>query len=80
VGRPRSKSTVDANKSRDGRPIISYARAIYQYNAAIPEEMSFAKGDILAVLAHQEDGWWEAELVGIQGRPGLVPSNYLQLC
>jgi len=80
VGRPRSKSTVDTNKSRDGRPIISYARAIYQYNAAIPEEMSFAKGDILAVLAHQEDGWWEAELVGIQGRPGLVPSNYLQLC
>jgi hypothetical protein len=53
---------------------------MYQYTAAIPEEMSFAKGDILAVLAHQEDGWWEAELVGVQGRPGLVPSNYLQLC
>jgi hypothetical protein len=78
--RPRSKSTVDCNRSRDGRPIINYARAMYQYYAAIPEEMSFAKGDILAVLAHQEDGWWEAELVGAQGRPGLVPSNYLQVC
>ena len=26
------------------------ARALYSYAAAIPEEMSFAKGDILAVL------------------------------
>jgi hypothetical protein len=80
VGRPRSKSTAGNNVSRDGRPIISYARAMYQYNAAIPAEMSFAKGDILAILAHQDDGWWEAELVGVPGRPGLVPSNYLQLC
>jgi hypothetical protein len=80
VGRPRSKSVAEPNRSRDGRPIINYARAMYQYTAAIPEEMSFAKGDILAILAHQEDGWWEAELVGVQGRPGLVPSNYLQVC
>ena len=56
------------------------ARAMYQYQAAIPEELGFGKGDILAVLRQQDDGWWEAELVGVQGRPGLVPSNYLQAC
>lgn len=56
------------------------ARAMYQYSAAIPEELGFAKGDIVAVLRQQDDGWWEAELVGVQGRPGLVPSNYLQAC
>lgn len=80
VARPRSKSTVGNNVSRDGRPIINYARAMYQYTAAIPTEMSFTKGDILAILAHQEDGWWDAELVGVTGCSGLVPSNYLQLC
>lgn len=56
------------------------ARALYLYNAAIPEELSFAKGDVLAVLNMQDDGWWEAEVTGKNGRPGLVPSNYLQTC
>jgi hypothetical protein len=59
---------------------IRIARAMYMYQAAIPEELSFAKGDILAVLRLQDDGWWEAEVTGKNGRPGLVPSNYLQNC
>ena len=54
---------------------------MYMYQAAIPEERSFSKGDILAVLRLQDDGWWEAEVVGRNGgRPGLVPSNYLKNC
>lgn len=63
------------------------ARAMYSYSAAIPEELSFSKGDILAVLRLQDDGWWEAEVAksvktGGQrpGVIGLVPSNYLQRC
>lgn len=56
------------------------AKALYVYRAAIPEELSFAKGDVLAVLRLQDDGWWEAEVAGTNGRPGLVPSNYLQQC
>lgn len=47
------------------------------YQAAIPEELGFSKGDTLAILRHQDDGWWEAEG---GGRIGLVPSNYLQPC
>lgn len=54
------------------------ARALYLYRAAIPEELSFGKGEVLAVLRFQDDGWWEAEVTGKSGRPGLVPSNYLQ--
>ena len=59
------------------------ARALYSYTAAIPEELSFTKGDTLAVLRLQDDGWWEAEISkGRQniGMAGLVPSNYLQRC
>ena len=62
------------------------ARSVYAYTAAIPEELSFARGDVLAVLRLQDDGWWEAEVVESGGRPsrgkgrGLVPSNYLQPC
>ena len=52
---------------------------MYMYQAIIPQELSFAKGDVLAVLRLQDDGWWEAEVTGGKGgRVGLVPSNYLQ--
>ncbi|KFY09330.1 hypothetical protein V492_05532 [Pseudogymnoascus sp. VKM F-4246] len=75
----RSKSVADNRQfNRDGRPILHFARAQYNYTAAIPEELSFAKGDTLAVLRLQDDGWWEAEVAGKNQRPGLVPSNYLQ--
>lgn len=56
------------------------ARAQYTYQAAIPEELGFVKNDYLAVLRHQDDGWWEAEVHNGNGRIGLVPSNYLQPC
>ncbi|KAF2033611.1 hypothetical protein EK21DRAFT_58086 [Setomelanomma holmii] len=87
--RVRSKSLAEPKQyNRDGRIILHYcklantdaARAMYNYNAQIPEELGFQKGDILAVLRLQDDGWWEAEKVGNTGRPGLVPSNYLQAC
>ncbi|KAL8730509.1 MAG: hypothetical protein Q9181_004636 [Wetmoreana brouardii] len=79
--RNRSKSVANGRQyTKDGRPILEFARALYLYNAAIPEELSFAKGDVLAVLNMQDDGWWEAEVTGKSGRPGLVPSNYLQTC
>ncbi|KAJ5167917.1 uncharacterized protein N7482_003511 [Penicillium canariense] len=55
------------------------ARAMYSYTAAIPEELGFTKGDVLAVIRLQDDGWWEAEVTNARGHPGLVPSNYLQI-
>ncbi|PHH66575.1 hypothetical protein CDD81_7050 [Ophiocordyceps australis] len=80
--RPRSKSVADPARqySRDGRPILHFARALYLYHAVIPEELGFNKGDYLAVFRHQDDGWWEAEVHGGNGRVGLVPSNYLEPC
>ncbi|KIW46717.1 uncharacterized protein PV06_02363 [Exophiala oligosperma] len=83
--RERSKSLANI-PFRPGQPqVLHYARAMYTYTAAIPEELSFSKGDILAVLRLQDDGWWEAEVresvKGTRsGGVGLVPSNYLQRC
>ncbi|KAJ0361093.1 hypothetical protein COL154_007149 [Colletotrichum chrysophilum] len=65
--------------SSSPRP-MTRAKALYMYQAAIPEELGFSKGDFLAVLRHQDDGWWEAEVHGGNGQIGLVPSNYLQPC
>ncbi|KAK9856054.1 Fps/Fes/Fer/CIP4 homology [Penicillium brevicompactum] len=83
LGRSRSRTMAVAEPgrkfSRDGRPILHFARAMYSYNAAIPEELGFGKGDVLGVLRLQDDGWWEAEVTNARGHPGLVPSNYLQI-
>ncbi|RMZ92046.1 hypothetical protein DV736_g686, partial [Chaetothyriales sp. CBS 134916] len=79
TGSHRSRSQV--------RPQSSYgAKALYSYNAAIPEELSFAKGDVLGILRLQDDGWWEAQVKESPkgstriGGLGLVPSNYLHVC
>ncbi|KAJ5104068.1 hypothetical protein N7532_004597 [Penicillium argentinense] len=83
VGRSRSRTLAVAEPgrkfSRDGRPILHFARAMYSYTAAIPEELGFTKGDVLSVIRLQDDGWWEAEVTNARGHPGLVPSNYLQI-
>lgn len=63
--------------SRDGRPVLRYCRAAYDYRAAIPEEVSFRAGEILLVVRMLEDGWWEAETLS-DGRIGLAPSNFLK--
>ncbi|OJJ51486.1 hypothetical protein ASPZODRAFT_87894 [Penicilliopsis zonata CBS 506.65] len=82
-GRARSRTltVADPNRqySRDGRAVLHFARAMYSYTAAIPEELGFSKGDVLAVIRLQDDGWWEAEVTSTRGHPGLVPSNYLQI-
>ncbi|OJJ39155.1 hypothetical protein ASPWEDRAFT_36883 [Aspergillus wentii DTO 134E9] len=82
-GRSRSRTMAVADPgqqfSRDGRPVLHFARAMYSYTAAIPEELGFAKGDVLSVIRLQDDGWWEAEITTAPRRPGLVPSNYLQI-
>ncbi|KAL9114012.1 MAG: hypothetical protein Q9227_001783 [Pyrenula ochraceoflavens] len=79
--RERSKSMAAPAK---GPGVLHFARALYSYTAAIPEELAFSKGDILAVLRLQDDGWWEAEIreskAGRTGGRGLVPSNYLARC
>lgn len=63
-------------KSSEGYPVIMHAKALYSYNAAIEEELSFKKRDILLVLHKQPDNWWFAENIN-SGDSGLVPSNYL---
>lgn len=51
------------------------ARANYAFTAGSPEELSFNSGDVLTI--HQQNGdWWMAEL---NGRRGLIPSNYVAL-
>ncbi|KAG7091313.1 hypothetical protein E1B28_010358 [Marasmius oreades] len=65
-----------------GRPILFYVEALYDYTATIDEEFSFQAGDIIAVTATPDDGWWSGELLDenrrVEGRH-VFPSNFVRL-
>ncbi len=55
--------------------ILSWATALYAYQAQSEEEISFNENDVIGILEHQEDGWSRGELNGVQG---LFPTSYVQ--
>jgi len=47
---------------------------MYDYDAERSDELTFAEGASIYVIAKNEDGWWEGVL---NGRNGLFPGNYV---
>ncbi|XP_068201143.1 protein nervous wreck isoform X7 [Palaemon carinicauda] len=58
-----------------------YCRAMYDYEATCPEEITFMEGQIIKVLQKSvhdvDDGWWEGE---VDGQVGLFPSLVVEEC
>ena len=52
-------------------------QAAFDYAATEAGELSFAKGDIIEVLAEDASGWWQGRAVR-SGASGTFPSNYTQ--
>ena len=54
------------------------ARAIYDYAARAPDELSFKRNDVITVLKadEEDDGWYHGKL---GSESGLFPNNYVQL-
>ncbi|KAF9262655.1 hypothetical protein L218DRAFT_960132 [Marasmius fiardii PR-910] len=81
-GYNRSPSPAIGQQTEDGNPILFYVQALYDYEATIDEEFSFQAGDVIAVTATPEDGWWSGQLLD-EGRrqPGrhVFPSNFVRL-
>ncbi|WBW72302.1 F-BAR domain protein Imp2 [Schizosaccharomyces osmophilus] len=70
---------METPTSSDGQKILGYVHALYNYDAAIPEEISFQKGDTIAVIRLYEDGWWEGFVVGDDDHNrGQFPSNFVR--
>ncbi|POS87474.1 hypothetical protein EPUL_000815, partial [Erysiphe pulchra] len=54
---------------------VSRVRALYDFQASDPDELTFSKGDIIAVLESVYKDWWKGLL---KGRTGIFPLNYVE--
>ncbi|CAL8072571.1 unnamed protein product [Calicophoron daubneyi] len=53
---------------------IVFVQALYDYTRKHTDELSFKRGDVLAVSQQLDGGWWEGSLNGVVG---WFPSNYV---
>lgn len=52
-------------------------KALHDFAATAPDELSFKKGSIVKVINNEDDtNWYKAEQ---DGRTGFIPANYLEL-
>ncbi|KAM4598143.1 ABI family, member 3a [Polymixia lowei] len=49
--------------------------ALYSYEAAKPDDLSFIEGDVIYLICRHDDGWCEGVL---NGNRGFFPENYVQ--
>lgn len=55
---------------------VQTAKALYAYDAASGDELSFAEGDSLQIVDSTDPSWWKAEKGGVIA---VVPATYLEL-
>ncbi|KAJ7099342.1 SH3 domain-containing protein [Mycena belliarum] len=78
---PNNRAPTPPQEEVGGR-ILFYVKALYDYGATTDEEFDFQAGDVIAVTATPDDGWWSGELLDEQRRDEgrhVFPSNFVCL-
>ncbi|XP_067377458.1 vinexin isoform X2 [Channa argus] len=60
--------------------VLDYGEAIalYNFNADLPVELSFRKGEVINITRRVDDMWLEGRISGTS-RSGIFPANYVQV-
>lgn len=56
---------------------LEFCKAQYDFQSDSPGELSFRKGDLIAILTKIDHNWWRGRTQ--DGRMGLFPQNYVQI-
>ena len=49
---------------------------VYEYTAALPDELSLKVGDVITRVERLEGGWWRGELNKVRG---MFPDNFVKV-
>ncbi|GIL76658.1 hypothetical protein Vretifemale_6217 [Volvox reticuliferus] len=55
------------------------AKAIYEFVAEMPGELSVSAGEELEIIGGEVDGWYNARVVSDPTRTGIIPASYVQM-
>ncbi|OCT85094.1 hypothetical protein XELAEV_18023258mg [Xenopus laevis] len=70
---------VEALEAKQQSPAIdkaeTYVTALFDYEASQPEDLPFHKGDVIKILSHVSEDWWEGEC---QGKVGIFPRVFVE--
>ncbi|CAL9708439.1 unnamed protein product [Knipowitschia caucasica] len=60
--------------------VLDYGEAValYNFNADLPVELSFRKGEVISITRCVDDKWLEGRISGTN-RSGIFPANYVQV-
>uniref|UniRef100_A0A8C7Z544 Sorbin and SH3 domain containing 3 n=1 Tax=Oryzias sinensis TaxID=183150 RepID=A0A8C7Z544_9TELE len=60
--------------------VLDYGEAValYNFNADLPVELSFRKGEVISISRQVDDKWLEGRISGTN-RSGIFPANYVQV-
>ncbi|XP_029999664.1 vinexin isoform X3 [Sphaeramia orbicularis] len=60
--------------------VLDYGEAValYNFNADLPVELSFRKGEVISITRCVDDKWLEGRISGTS-RSGIFPANYVQV-
>lgn len=59
------------------RQVLAQARALHDFDAQNPDELSFQRGELLRVLSYESDEWWRGERC--DGTRGIFPATYVEV-
>lgn len=60
------------------KPVLTHAKALYKYNAADSRDLSFERGDRIAVHEYMNADWWMGRNTRT-GQEGIFPKNYVEV-
>ncbi|XP_075120642.1 SH3 domain-containing protein 21 isoform X2 [Leptodactylus fuscus] len=76
----QDKAAVNSIKDSSSGPFPTseFARVMFDYIPALPDELALKTGDLVAVISKEteDEGWWRGEL---NGKAGLFPDNFVIL-
>ncbi|MCI4381196.1 hypothetical protein PGIGA_G00248790 [Pangasianodon gigas] len=60
--------------------VLEYGEAValFNFNADLPVELSFRKGEVISITRRVDDHWLEGRIPGT-ARSGIFPANYVQV-